>query len=95
MMKYRLTFEAENDLIRIYQYGVRQFGRTQAEKYYNSLFNCFDSIAERPYSFESVDFIKIGYRRCVCNADSIYFKINGEEVEIITIIGRQDFTDNS
>ncbi len=94
-MKYRLTVEAQNDLIRIYQYGVRQFGRAQAEKYYNSLFNCFDLIAERPYSFESVVFIKKGYRKCVCNVDTIYFKINVEEVEIITIIGRQDFTNIS
>jgi toxin ParE1/3/4 len=44
----------------------------------------------RPYSFESVDYIKPGYRRCVCGVDNIYFRMNGEWVEIMAIIGRQD-----
>jgi toxin ParE1/3/4 len=61
----------------------------QADKYYDSFFECFEAIAERPYSYEAVDYIKEGYRRCVCGADSIYFKINGDTVEIMAIIGRQ------
>jgi len=43
-----------------------------------------------PYSFESVDFIKKGYRRCTCGADNIYYKINTNIVEIMAIIGRQN-----
>ena len=30
-------------------------------------------------------------RFCVCGVDTIYFNIKGSEIEIITIIGRQDF----
>ncbi|WP_255416623.1 hypothetical protein [Flavobacterium sp. RSP15] len=30
-------------------------------------------------------------RFCVCGIDSIYYNIKGVEIEIITIIGRQDF----
>jgi hypothetical protein len=41
-------------------------------------------------TLESVDFIKPGYRRCVCGVDSIFYKINGDEVEIMAIFGRQD-----
>jgi toxin ParE1/3/4 len=40
--------------------------------------------------FESVDFIKPGYKRCVCGVDSIFYKINEDVAEIMTIIGRQD-----
>lgn len=90
MAKYKLSNEAKNDLIRIHQYGVKKFGMTQADKYFHSFFNSFDNIAQRPFSFESVDFIKPGYRRCVSGSDSIYFKINENTVEIISIIGRQD-----
>ena len=90
MIKYRLSNDAKNDLIRIHQYGVKKFGMRQADKYFNSFFICFDAIAEQPFSFESVDFIKSGYRRCVCGVDSIYFKMNEEVVEIMAIIGRQD-----
>jgi len=79
-------------LIRIYLFGVEQFGMSQADKYYNNLFNCFEMIAQRPFSFESMEHIKSGYRRCVCGSESIYFKINQEIVEIMAIVGRQDLS---
>jgi len=47
-------------------------------------------IAQRPFSFESVDDIKKGYRRCVCGSDCIYYRINNGSVEIMAIIGRQE-----
>ena len=90
MSKYKLSNVAKEDLIRIYHYGVKQFGVKQADKYFDSFFEHFELIAKNPQSFESVDFIKPGYRRCVCGVDSIFFKTKGDEVEIITIIGRQD-----
>ncbi|WP_075340586.1 type II toxin-antitoxin system RelE/ParE family toxin [Tenacibaculum agarivorans] len=93
MAQYRLSNEAKNDLIRIHHYGVEKFGMTQADKYFESFFNYFDIIAERPFSFESVDFIKKGYRRCVCSVDSIYYKINGNTVEIMAIVGKQDLNE--
>ena len=90
MAKYRLSNEAKEDLIRIHQYGVERFGFVQADKYFDSFFECFDIIAERPFSFESVDYLKKGYRRCVCGVDSIYFRINEDIVEIMAIVRRQD-----
>ncbi len=66
---------------------------TQADKYFESFFEYFDSITQRPFSFEAVDFIKKGYRRCVCGSDSIYYKISGEIIEIMAIVGRQDLKD--
>lgn len=90
MIKYKLSYAAKEDLIRIHQYGVKQFGMKQADKYFNSFFDHFELISEKPHSFESVDFIKPGYRRCVCGVDSIYFKTDGNLVEIMAIIGKQD-----
>jgi toxin ParE1/3/4 len=90
MAKYKLSNAAKDDLIRIHHYGVKKFGTDQADKYYDSFFKYFEIIAQRPLSFESVDFIKKGFRRCVCGSDSIYYKINNDIVEIMTIIGRQD-----
>lgn len=88
MAKYILSNVAKEDLIRIYRYGVTKFGTTQADKYFNSFFEYFQIISQRPYSFESVDYIKQGYRRCVCGSDSIYFRINENTIEIMTIVGR-------
>ena len=81
---------AKEDLIRIHHYGVKQFGTKQADKYFESFFDHFELIAKNPHSFEAVDFIKPVYRRCVCGVDSIFFKTNGDVIEIMAIIGRQD-----
>tara|TARA_R110000868_G_scaffold293022_1_gene553539 strand:- start:1371 stop:1664 length:294 start_codon:yes stop_codon:yes gene_type:complete len=90
MGKYRISEVAKEDLIRIHHYGTLQFGEEQAEKYFNAFFEKFKLIANRPYSFESVEFIKNGYRKCVCGIDTIFYRINDNVVEIMTIIGRQD-----
>jgi len=90
MADYKLTNEAKQDLIRIHQYGVEKFGMVQADKYFDSFFKYFDIIAQQPYSFESEEYIRSGYRRCVCGVDSIYYRITNGVVEIMAIVGRQD-----
>ena len=90
MAKYRLSNEAKEELIRIHHYGIEKFGMSQADKYFDAFFEYFEIIAQRPFSFESVDYIKTGYRRCVCGSDSIYYRINKDVVEIMAIVGRQD-----
>ena len=91
MANYKLSNVAKEDLIRIHYYGVKRIGIKQADKYFESFFVHFDLIAKNPQSFESVDFIKSGYRRCLGGVDSIFYKMDGDIVEIMTIIGRQDF----
>ena len=90
MAKYRLSNAAKEDLIRIHQFGVEKFGIIQADKYFDSFFDYFEIIAQRPFSFESVDYIRNGYRRCPCGADTIYYRINENTVEIMAIVGMQD-----
>lgn len=90
MAEYRLSNAAKEELIRIHQFGIKKFGITQADKYFYSFFDYFEIIAQRPFSFESVDYIKEGYRRCPCGSDTIYYRINDSVVEIMAIIGMQD-----
>jgi toxin ParE1/3/4 len=92
MAKYRLSNEAMDDLIRIHHFGIENFGISQADKYFDTFFEYFDIIAQRPFSFESVDYLKKGYRRCVCGSDSIYYRLNNDIVEIMAVIGRQDIS---
>jgi toxin ParE1/3/4 len=77
-------------LIRIHHYGIEKFGMTQADKYFDTFFEYFEIIAQRPYAFESVEYIKNGYRRCPCGSDSIYYRITDDIVEIMAIVGMQD-----
>jgi toxin ParE1/3/4 len=90
MGTYRLTENAKEDLRRIYRRGLREYGEAQADDYYNALFDRFEQIAEQPLLYPAVDDIREGYRRSVCGVDSIYYRIEGETVEIMAIIGRQD-----
>lgn len=90
MAKYRLSNAAKEDLIRIHHYGIEKFGVIQADKYFDTFFKYFDIIEDRPFAFESAEYIKKGYRRCVCGTDSIYYRIIKDRVEIMSIIGKQD-----
>ncbi|TXD53159.1 MULTISPECIES: type II toxin-antitoxin system RelE/ParE family toxin [unclassified Polaribacter] len=90
MANYKISNLAKEDLIRIHKYGVEKFGMIQADKYFDSFFENFEIIAKNPFYFESVDYIKKGYRRCVSDSESIYYKVNNNIVEIMAIIGRQD-----
>jgi toxin ParE1/3/4 len=90
MAKFRLSNEARENLIRIHYYGVEKSGMTQADKYFDTFFEYFEIIAQRPFSFEAVDYIKRGYRRCVFGSDSIYYRLNKDIVELMAIVGRQD-----
>ena len=48
-MKYKLSNLAREDLIRIHHYGVTKFGMAQADKYFNTFFEHFEMIEQRPY----------------------------------------------
>ena len=91
MFDYFLTREAKEDLWRIYEFGVHRFGEDQADKYVIILHDCFDKIASNPFLFPVVSSYKNVERYCVCGVDTIYYNIKADTIEIITIIGRQDF----
>ncbi len=91
MYHYDLTEQAKEDLLRIYEYGISQFGIDQADKYFDMLHDCFSKIAKNPYLFPAVSNIKSNYHRCVCGVDSIYYKIVENGIVINTIVGRQDY----
>jgi toxin ParE1/3/4 len=78
------------DLAHIYWRGVKAFGVRQAEHYYETLFQRFREIAEAPYKYQTVDHIREGYRRSVCGIDSIYYRVNGDMVAIMRVLGRQN-----
>jgi toxin ParE1/3/4 len=93
MANYKISQVAKEDLIRIHQYGFEKFGEIQADRYVENFFQQFELIAKNPHMFESVDYIKLGYRRCPCGSDSIFFRTSNESVEIMTIVGRQDLNE--
>ena len=89
-MKYRLSRQAEEDLIEIYLFGLRFFGPLQAERYHRSLEETFGKIAKNPQMYPSASPIREGYRYCVHSAHTIFYTVEAE-VKIIRIIGKQKF----
>jgi toxin ParE1/3/4 len=92
MWNYRLTEDVKEDLRRIYRYGFINFGEAQADLYYDTLLNHFEQIADNPYLYQAVDHIRKGYRRSVLGTNSIFYRVIDDTVEIISILGHQDFS---
>lgn len=90
MGNYRISEDAQVDLIRIHQWGVRVHGEAKADKYYNDFFDHFEQLAEQPYLYQSINHIRKGYRKSVCGVDTVYYRVDGNTVEIMNILGRQD-----
>ena len=91
MYNYFLTREAKEDLWRIYEFGVYKFGLIQAEKYFNMIHDCFEKIVLNPFMFPEAINYRNAQRYCVCGVDTIYYNINDNQIEIVTILGRQHF----
>ncbi len=92
MPEFRLSPAADADLDRLYDFGIDRFGLDQADRYYDGLEQRFAALAQFPLHYPAVDYVRQGYRRSVYGAHSIYYRIlNGDCIEIMRIIGQEDF----
>ncbi len=48
MKKYKLSQQADDDLLTIFLEGINEWGYKQAEKYANELHDCFNILANHP-----------------------------------------------
>ena len=91
MARVELTPDAEQDLLNIAYFGMVQFGVAQSERYRDKLYQRFQELAETPLLYPAVDHIRQGYRRSVCGSHSVYYRIHTDYVEIMRVIGQEDF----
>ena len=90
MPDYRLSESAKKDLIGIVQFGDAHFGVAQSNRYRDLLKQRFSVLADQPTLYPAVEHIRSGYRRSVCGVHSIYYRIEGDGVEIMRILKHQD-----
>ena len=90
MASYRLSEKADEDLSRVYEYGILHYGQERADRYYNGLIERFEELAENPRLWQAVDHIRPGYRRSVYGRHSIYYRIDSDIIVMVRILGRQD-----
>jgi toxin ParE1/3/4 len=89
MASYRLTHKAEDDLDRLYERGIGDYGLRQADVFYDGLIARFEHIAQTPLLYPAVDFIRSGYRRSVYERLSIYYRVDDQNVVISRLIEKQ------
>ncbi|MBD8894211.1 type II toxin-antitoxin system RelE/ParE family toxin [Roseibium litorale] len=91
--KYRLevSTSAERDLATLYEYGFVHWGEDRADHYFEALIAHFDKLCENPFLYPAVDDIRPGYHRSICGIHSVYYKVSGTAVQVMAVIGRQDF----
>lgn len=55
MATYKLNEEAEADLIRIHQWGMRRYGEAQADRYLMAFIDHFEELSKQPLSYPAYE----------------------------------------
>jgi toxin ParE1/3/4 len=85
---YRISKEAANDLIEIWQYSAEHWSVAQADRYYNLLLNEIEYLAKNPDSGIDAGHVMEGYCRSKVKSHFIFFRIHSKNssIEIIRIL---------
>jgi len=86
MAKYKLSAAADQDFEKLFEYGINNFGLSQAKSYVDGLIIHFQSIAENPLHYQAVDNIRKGYRRSVYGKHAIYYVASNDCIDIMRIL---------
>ena len=86
----KLSASAEDDLAGIYEYGFQTWGEQKADQYYDDLIGHLHQLCSNPFLYQAVEDIRPGYRRSVFRHLAIYFRVQGDEIEVMALIGNQD-----
>ena len=96
-MSYRLSVEAEEDIIAIAEEGVRIFGAQQARRYHNDLFVVLDLLANNPRIARERVEIEPPVRIHPFKAHLIVYRIAEDETVLVIRIrhGHEDWVSDS
>ena len=82
---------AQNDLKDIYQYGLRQWGPAQSEKYLTTIKNQFWLLTDQPLMGTERNELLHEIRSLPIENHTLFYRVTANTVEIIRILhGRQD-----
>ncbi|MGF1453571.1 MAG: type II toxin-antitoxin system RelE/ParE family toxin [Opitutales bacterium] len=94
MANYRLTREADADMVEIARYTRETWGEAQRDKYINELFQLFEEIASNPMKGRRMKFRREGIRRQLHPArlHGAYYRMAADGVpEILRVLhAKQD-----
>ncbi|HEX4180597.1 MAG TPA: type II toxin-antitoxin system RelE/ParE family toxin [Caulobacteraceae bacterium] len=92
MKRYRLSRVAQADLDSIWDYSATHWGDDQAERYVRDIQRAIEAVASNPCLGRACDEIRTGYFKRVVGSHVLFYRLAGEQVEIIRILHqRMDF----
>lgn len=83
---YKLTEDAERDVIDIYLFTLEHFGLTQAEKYSAEIFARFGAIGKTPSLGRDYSAIYPGTYRINQGSHAVYYRRNDDSILILRIL---------
>ena len=86
MPQYRFSRLARLDLIEIADYTGETWGLEQAERYMDSLDDCFKQLAQSPGIGRACDRIRIGYRRMEHKSHVVIYRVEKDGIFISRIL---------
>ena len=89
MANYKTTPKAEEDLRRMWFYGLENWGEPAANEYIATFHTHFERLIEFPEAHPVYDASR-GYRRSVHREQNVFYHILGEDIEILAILGKQN-----
>lgn len=86
MASYTLSPAAQADLESIWDYTVRHWGKAQAERYTRGIQAACEALGNGTLVSRSADDIRAGYRKAAVGSHVMFFRVQGDMVEIIRIL---------
>ncbi len=86
MSEYRLSEAAEQDLHAIYEFGYREFGELQADKFYNKLFDRVELIANTPLLGRPAEDIYSELRRFEFTPYVVFYQVKSYGIYVLRML---------
>jgi len=88
----KLSPFALRDLDDIWDQTLEKWGEQQAEDYLTELWKVIRTIASNLEQNPSIDYIRMGYRKAICNLHLIFYRADDETITFVRILHqRMDF----
>ena len=70
----------------MFKFGFREWGESQAHKYYDELTAAMTHIQNNPSIGIACDYIKIGYRQHHVNHHVIFYRVSATSIRILRVL---------
>jgi toxin ParE1/3/4 len=93
MAKFQLSRRAETDLLRIGEFTLREWGKSQAARYLSELETCCHMLADNPALGRPCDHVRSGLRRHEHGKHVLFYRQQGNGILVSRILHQRMLPD--